>query len=186
MPLGLFKYLSRYDEFGHPIAINYVKNEEHKTWCGTILSLIKLGFLLVYLAHIAIVCIVRRDPDSQFRFVYRDFENVTYTSNELAFSVAFELLTTKTNADGSLSYTPAALDGIDETYFNIVALGQTRNVGGVVSSESIPIYNCVDFESKTGRQPFKHLERDKFNKKFANSKCPDMDALEFGGNFISG
>ena len=73
MTFKLFNFLSRYDEFGHPVTLNFTKNEDHKTWLGTFLSIVKTVLLAFYLYHIARVCYIRRDPDIQYSNVFRNW-----------------------------------------------------------------------------------------------------------------
>lgn len=95
MRTSLFKFLSRYDDFGHPISLNYNKDEDYKTWCGTSASMIKFILLIAYLTHISYVCISRKDPWVQYNVRYHDFENTIMSPEELAYDVAFELFTSE-------------------------------------------------------------------------------------------
>jgi len=58
----IFTLFRRFDEFGHPIGLNYAKNDSHNTWCGIIVSLTKAALLLTFFTHILMICIQRRDP----------------------------------------------------------------------------------------------------------------------------
>jgi hypothetical protein len=88
---SLFKFLSRYDEFGHHVNLNYVKGEEFKTWCGTTFSIIKLILLAWYFIHIGLSCITRRDPDIEYAVKYWDLEEEEnhIKTEEYGFSVAY-------------------------------------------------------------------------------------------------
>lgn len=50
----------------------------------------------------------------------------------------------------------------------------------------IPVYDCLDFEKKTGRVPFPKVSREKFNKKFETAKCVDMKEVNFSGTIVKG
>jgi len=76
--------------------------------------------------------------------------------------------------------------GIDDTYFDVVALALTNDLEVGSKGEQVPVYNCLDFKNKTGRDAFKFMERDKFETKLKNSYCIDMLNVEFAGNILRG
>ena len=183
--MGLWKFLSKYDEFGYPISINYTKQEEHKTYCGTSMSMVKSLLLAAYVVHITLVLVIRKDPDIQFSEVYRDFDDEVINAGEIGFDIAFELVTAKFQGSAE-TWTNAEKSGIDESYFSIKALATTNNMEKGTSNVEVPYYNCLEFESKTGRRPFKYLSDEKFEKKLKDKKCADMENVFFAGTILEG
>ena len=60
--MGFFKWLAPIDQFAHTVGLNYTKSEGHRTLLGISMSLCKLCLLIIYFSHIAVVCIIRKDP----------------------------------------------------------------------------------------------------------------------------
>ena len=183
---AVFKFLSRFDEFGHPVGLNYTKNEEYKTWCGTGLSIIKMVLLSIYLLHIVIVCTFRRDPKIQFSEVYRDYEDEEIFPAEIGYDLAYELMTMEF-VNQSVTYTNAAKAGYDDTYFNVSALAVSNSIEkGEGSYVFLEAYPCLEFEKETGRRPFKYVSQEKFEKRLKNAMCVDLGEMYFRGTILDG